>query len=206
MILEMIIYLVIMQEICLVKSHILLFHIIQIVMKQVNIENYLEIGTDNLIPTFDEVLGLFEEVNLPLIIELKCYKDNHKALAEAVAKRLDSYKAPYCIESFDPRAVYDYKNLRPDVVRGQLSGDMVHDSDGAKSYFVNLALTNLWDNLFTKPDFVAYDFQFRNNKGNQKWIKNDGLSVYWTIRSKEDLSICEKEGSIPIFEKFDPEK
>ena len=57
----------------------------------------------------------------PLIIELKAAKGNHRALAEAVCRRLDSYKGDFCIESFDPLAVADVRKLRPGICRGQLS-------------------------------------------------------------------------------------
>ena len=46
-------------------------------------------GTDEKIPLFDEVLDLYEDTGLPLLIELKCVKGNHRALAKAVAERLD---------------------------------------------------------------------------------------------------------------------
>ena len=47
-------------------------------------------GTDEQVPLFDDVLALFEGKQ-PLIIELKTAKGNHRALAEAVCRRLDSY-------------------------------------------------------------------------------------------------------------------
>ena len=55
-------------------------------LKQLRLE-----GTDEQIPTFDEVLALFEHAT-PLIIELKTARGNHKALAKAVCERLDSYQ------------------------------------------------------------------------------------------------------------------
>ena len=47
-------------------------------------------GTAEQIPAFDEVLELFEG-KTPLIIELKTWKDNHRALSEAVCRRLDQH-------------------------------------------------------------------------------------------------------------------
>ena len=47
-------------------------------LKQLRLE-----GTDEQIPTFDEVLALFESAT-PLIIELKTARGNHQALAKAV--------------------------------------------------------------------------------------------------------------------------
>ena len=72
-------------------------------LKQLRLE-----GTDEQIPTFDEVLALFESAT-PLIIELKTARGNHQALAKAVCERLDTYKGEFCIESFDPFALIDVK-------------------------------------------------------------------------------------------------
>ena len=49
-------------------------------------------GTDEMIPTFDEVLDLYEDTGLALLIELKSVKGNYKKLTKAVAERLDRYK------------------------------------------------------------------------------------------------------------------
>jgi len=160
-------------------------------------------GTDNQIPTFDEVLELFENSGLPLIIELKHYKKNHKELSEAVVSRLDSYKGDFCIESFDPRVVMDIKKLRPGIIRGQLSRDFTIDPEGLSTLNIFL-MTDLCFNAFTKPHFVAYKFEDRENIKNQQAIKSGIQPVSWTIKSLEDFNTCRAEGSIPIFEGFDP--
>ena len=59
-------------------------------LKQLRLE-----GTQEQVPLFDEVLALFEETK-PLIIELKTYKGNHRALAEAVCRRFGA--AGLCLE------------------------------------------------------------------------------------------------------------
>ncbi len=161
-------------------------------------------GTDELIPTFDEVLALFSG-KAPLIIELKTYKGNHLRLAEAVCKRLDSYEGPYCIESFDPRAVADVRKLRPDTIRGQLSQDFTNSNEGLPGY-QRIILTSLLMNCLARPDFIAYKFEDRGNRANRRCITRLGLQpVSWTIRSLSDLKTAEAEGCIPIFERFDPE-
>lgn len=162
-------------------------------------------GTAEQIPAFGEVLELFEG-KTPLIIELKTWKDNHRALSEAVCRRLDPYRGLFCIESFDPRAVLDVKELRPEFVRGQLAEDFRKEPQGLP-YLRRYMLTNLLYNRKTQPDFVAYDFQRRLNRCNQRAVKDLGLQeVCWTIRSREDLAVCEAAGAIPIFERFDPEQ
>ena len=97
-------------------------------LKQLRLE-----GTDEQIPTFDEVLALFESAT-PLIIELKTARGNHHALAKAVCERLDTYKGEFCIESFDPFALIDVKKLRPEICRGQLSMNFEKDKAGLPWY------------------------------------------------------------------------
>ena len=97
-------------------------------LKQLRLE-----GTDEQIPTFDEVLALFEHAT-PLIIELKTARGNHMALAKAVCERLDSYEGEFCIESFDPFALIDVKKLRPALCRGQLSMNFEKDKAGLPWY------------------------------------------------------------------------
>ena len=178
-------------------------------------------GTDQQIPLFDEVLELFEASTgslqssesapplpphtLPLIIELKTYAGNHLALAEAVCQRLDSYKGEYCIESFDPRAIQDVRKLRPQIVRGQLSTDFRANPAEAPKGTAGL-LTDLKLDVLSRPDFVAYDFTYKDNKAFRKAVKRGIQGVSWTIRSMEDLKTAESLGYIPIFEKFDPNK
>ena len=160
-------------------------------------------GTDEQIPTFDEVLALFEDTTA-LIIELKTYGGNHFALSEAVCKRLDTYKGEFCIESFDPRAVADVRKLRPNIVRGQLSQDFSKHPEGVP-WYQRIILTGLWLNFMAKPDFIAYRFSDRNVKRNLSCIKRGIQEVSWTIDTKEDFDKVIANGAIPIFERFDPE-
>ncbi|MCQ2402077.1 MAG: glycerophosphodiester phosphodiesterase [Lachnospiraceae bacterium] len=160
-------------------------------------------GTDERIPLFDEVLELFENSG-PLIIELKTYKGNHRELSEAVVKRLSTYKGLFCIESFDPRAIKDVRELDPEIVRGQLACDFADETDVAG--WQRPLLTNLILNVIGKPDFNAYRFEDRKNRALRKLTGKGVKEVAWTIRNKEDFDTCIRNGIIPIFEKFDPEK
>lgn len=163
-------------------------------------------GTDEVIPTLDEVLDLYEDTGLPLLIELKCVKGNHKALAEAVAERLDRYKGEYVIESFDPRVLIEYRKLRPEVIRGQLSQNFFRSREGLPFYQV-LMLTNLMLNIFTKPDFIAYKFADRNNWVLRSLIGRKGYKeVSWTIQNAGEFRTALRDGSIPVFEQITPEE
>ena len=168
-------------------------------LKQLRLE-----GTQEQIPTFDEVLALFADAT-PLIIELKTARGNHMALAKAVCERLDSYPGAFCIESFDPFALIAVKKLRPEICRGQLSMNYEKEKSGLPWYKRFIA-GNLLLNFLTVPDFIAYKFEDRSSLCMNLCVRVWGAQeVSWTIRSKEDLQACEAAGNIPIFECFDPE-
>lgn len=163
-------------------------------------------GTDEMIPTFDEVLDLYEDTGLALLIELKSVKGNYKKLTKAVAERLDRYKGEYVIESFDPRVLVEYRRLRPDVIRGQLSQNFFKNREGLP-YFQVVLLTNLMFNIIAKPDFISYKFADRSNRVLRSLIDRTGYNeASWTIRTAEDLRTVLRDGSVPIFENIDAEE
>ena len=163
-------------------------------------------GTDEMIPTFDEVLEIYEDSGLPLLIELKCVKRNHKALTKAVAERLDRYRGEYVIESFDPRVVNEYRKIRPEVIRGQLSQNFFRKREGLPFYQVVL-LTNLMFNALTKPDFIAYKFSDRDTPALRRLIDRLGFpEISWTVQTGEEFRAAQKDGSVPVFEQIRPEE
>lgn len=152
----------------------------------------------------DNVLALFAGTGLPLIVEVKSFRDNFAELTERTMAELDKFDVKYCVESFDPRCVAWLKKHRPEVIRGQLSCDFLKDR-GNLSLPMAFATTNLLGNIMAQPDFVAYKFEDKKNWAPRLCRKLYGAQgVYWTIRSKEDLETAEREGAIAIFERFIP--
>lgn len=160
-------------------------------------------GTRETIPTFPEVLALFEG-KAPLIIELKV-ENNCEALCLAAAAVLDAYRGDYCIESFDPRAVYWFKKHRPQVIRGQLTENYFRTTGKEMPWLLKLCLTHQLFNWLTKPDFVAYCFRDHRTISNTVVMKLWHMAaVAWTLRTPEALEEAEEAGWLPIFEKFIP--
>jgi glycerophosphoryl diester phosphodiesterase len=165
---------------------------------------YLE-GTDEKIPTLREVLDIFEN-RTPLVIELKAYKGNHKKLTETVCKELDSFKGKYCIESFDPRCLMWLKRNRPDIIRGQLSQNFMLTPSG-QGRILDFILTNLFLNVVTRPDFIAYRFEDRKNLSNILATKLFGAAPFtWTVTDDLVMEKVKLEKLTPIFEKIKPNK
>lgn len=162
-------------------------------------------GTNQTIPSFQEVLDLFAG-KAPLVVELKAERGNHAALTEKACQMMDTYPGAYCIESFDPRCVLWLKKNRPDVMRGQLTENFFSKQSKGKIHWVlKFIMTQQLGNFLTLPDFVAYRFADRRNLGNlivRKIWRVHGVT--WTVRSPEDHDVAEKEGWTTIFEGFRP--
>ena len=163
-------------------------------------------GTDEQIPEFDEVLDLFEDSGLPLLIELKVARGNYKALAEAVCRRLDSYKGEFVIESFDPRALMEVRKLRPDIVRGQLSQNFLRHREGLP-YYQAVMLTNLAFDMLVQPTFIAYRYEDRSDRAVRAAVDaGRRVEAVWTITTPEEYIEAVRAGAVPIFEQFDPDE
>ncbi len=160
-------------------------------------------GTEETIPTFQQVLDLFGG-KAPLIVELKAERGNHALLSETACKQLESYPGPYCIESFDPRCIRWLKKNRPQIIRGQLAENFCKRNP-SMALPLSLILTNLLGNLLTRPDFIAYHFADRKGLSPTLCRKLFGIQgVSWTLRRKEDYHTAVSEGWLPIFENFTP--
>ena len=159
-------------------------------------------GTQETIPTFRQVLDLFDG-KAPMIVELKA-NGNHVKLVDAAVEMLHDYKGTYCIESFDPRCIHYLKKHYPHIVRGQLSENFLKIK-GELPWYLKLLLTLQLENFLIRPDFVAYKFADRKNLGNFLARKLWGVQgVTWTVKSLQDHKIAQAQGWIPIFEDYEP--
>ena len=86
-------------------------------------------GTQETIPTLEEVLELFQG-GPPLLVELKADYFDIRELVEKAVAALDRYRVNYCIESFHPGVVHWLRKHRPDICRGQLSQDFWRGTEG----------------------------------------------------------------------------
>lgn len=164
--------------------------------------NYKLFKSQETIPRFKEVMECING-KVPLIIELKI---PWKAVAtcEAVSGILKDYKGIYCIESFNPFGLIWYKKHHPEIIRGQLSTDFVKEKiDGSKvQYFI---LKHLLFNFYTKPDFIAYQHEYKKNLSFtlcRKLYRTKAIA--WTIKSQKDMDLCQKYFELFIFDSFLP--
>lgn len=161
-------------------------------------------GSDEGIPLFTDVLKLING-NVPIIIELKP-KKNDTNICEIVSSILDNYEGVYCIESFNPKIVYWYKINRPTIIRGQLSTN--YYKDGIKSdKFIKFLLQNLLFNFLNKPDFIAFNYKYKNMISFTICSKIFKIPTFaYTIDSRVALIDSKDSFDYFIFEGFRPEK
>jgi len=153
------------------------------------------------IPLLRDVLSAVDG-RVPLIIEIKIHENAAEVCAKA-DELIAAYKGPYCIESFDPRAVAWYKKNRPQVIRGQLSCSF--NRSGRRESFAHMLVHYLLTNVITRPDFIAYSHKNKNNISRVLCRRFFGaLSVAWTIRSQQELDAAKDDFDLFIFEQFIP--
>ena len=158
-------------------------------------------GTEETIPTFDEFLEAVDG-KVPLVIEIKTDR-RITLLCEQVNERLSRYQGPYCIESFDPRAVRWYRKHRPDVIRGQLTFGLVKPSQMPKNLITRLLASQI-GNVLGRPDFMACEHETDHSVPLRLVRLFRPNLAAWTVRSQSDMDRLKGRYEIQIFEKFMP--
>lgn len=158
-------------------------------------------GTDQRMPKLEEVLELVDG-RVPLIVELKSDSPDIRVCREA-DRVLSAYGGLYCIESFNPLAVWWYRRRRKTVARGQLSDAFLRE--GEYVGFLHFLLQNLLLNWLGRPDFIAYNCRYPRMLSRSLCRRIcRSTAVAWTVRSREQMEAAEKYFDIFIFDSFVP--
>ena len=156
------------------------------------------VDTEEKIPTLREVLALVDG-RVPILVELKGESGN-TALCPKVAELLLAYHGPYCIESFNPLLLHAMRRELPDVFYGLLYTNVCREK---KKYSVlNCLLSVMAFNFLAKPNFIAYNEEYRNAicvRLTTKFYR--APRFVWTVRSEENLELAHRLSEYPIFEK-----
>ena len=148
------------------------------------------------VPTLQEVLELVDG-RTPLIVEIK-QKGADSETCRLTAKLLDQYHGSYCVESFNPIAVGWFKNHRPEIIRGQLSGELTMKEP------LKFILEHLLANFISRPDFIAYDVEHRNRFALKLCTHLFHVPlIYWTVKDVDTYHQVKE--NIVIFEGFKAE-
>jgi glycerophosphoryl diester phosphodiesterase len=154
-------------------------------------------STDEKIPVFADVL---DAVNgrAGLLIEIKQHpRIGH--VEELLCRLLDTYYGKFAVASFDPRILAWFYHNRRMYIRGQISGGLKGTNLPVLQRFF---LKNLVVALISRPDFIAYEYQYLNG-----WIRFFAgvfrLPVLaWTIRDPATAKQYGDAGHGLIFEGF----
>ena len=157
-------------------------------------------GTDEVIPTFRELLDLADG-KVPLLIEFKCVsRAQAAALCGKAAPMLDGYAGTYWVQSFSPFMVGWYRRHRPGVCRGQLSA-----SFRGRPLPYRIAGCLLF-NAVGRPDFVSYDHRDASHPCRRLCTALGAHPVCWTLHSQAELDAARDRAHFRtfIFEGFVP--
>ena len=156
-------------------------------------------GTEQTIPSLCQVLRLVDG-RVPLLIELKG-EDSNTALCSGVVACLRDYRGPYCIESFNPLLIRSMRRELPDAWYGQLYTNVCKDKK--KVTVLNILLTLMAFNFLARPDFIAYNYVYRDTLPVRLTTKlYTAPKFVWTVRDKSELNRAHDLGECPIFERI----
>ena len=161
-------------------------------------------GTEEGIPLLRDVLDLIGG-KVPLVAEIKS-EGRYARTTELAESMLRSYEGEYCVESFHPLVLRQFRKLHPEILRGQLSTDFFRE-ESKLSAPTKFLLTNLLLNFLSRPDFIAYDRKYLRQPFFRLCRRLfHPVCFAWTVKSpqqhKEAKTCCEAF----IFDSFDPRK
>jgi peptide-methionine (S)-S-oxide reductase len=155
--------------------------------------------TDEKIPLFTDVLKLING-QVPVLVELKG-ENLDTSLCDKVAPILNDYRGPYLVESFNPFLINKIKKLVQGVTAGQLYTNVYKDQ---KKYNpVTFLLTLMAFNIVSRPDFIAYNKEYRKSFPvllTTKFFR--AAKFVWTVTDDDELSFAREHGEYAIFERI----
>lgn len=178
------------------------------VNKRVNSLTYDELkeltlqGGKEHIPLLQDALSLLSDT--PVLCEIKSYGANSDtSLCAEAWPLLAQYKGPLCIESFNPFMVQWFRKNQPQVIRGILS--TCYEDVKEVTFWQGVALGALMTNFLTRPDFIAYDYKYRNKFAFKlcRFLFRP-MTAAWTITDKEQETTALKTFDTCIFEQYYP--
>ena len=156
-------------------------------------------GSQECIPLFTSVLEVLGDTSV--IVEIKSAEEKNAQLCQMTLDILRAHGGWWCVESFDPRVVAWFRKNAPDVLRGQLSTPVrKFDTISKPKAFV---LGNVLANCISRPHFLAYSadplpLAARLCRAMQP------MTAVWTVRPGCDITRCEQEHDVVIFECYTP--
>ncbi len=154
------------------------------------------INTKYNIPKLKDVLDLIDG-KVPLLIEIKNTRRVGK-LELKLMEMLTLYNGKYIIESFNPLSLYFIRKRYPRVIIGQLASKNMEEVSSNIKRFI---LENMLLNFLVKPNFIAYDINYINERFVNKCHRQGRYLYGWTAKTKKEIENFIKICDGVIFEK-----
>ncbi len=161
-------------------------------IKKMNLFN-----TNNKIPTLNEVLDIVDG-KVPIVIEIK-NEGRVGRLENKLYNILKNYNGEYVIEAFNPLTLIWFRRHDKNIVRGQLSAKKIDGISKALNFF----LSNMIFNIFTKPDFIAYNILDISEKMYKKYNKKGIYLIGWTLKGMDEYHKYSSKCDGFIFDNYD---
>ena len=158
------------------------------------------LDTDYTITTLDTAVELING-QVPVIVEHKLDKVD-TVLCEYSYGVMKSYDGWWCMKSFDPRALIWYKSNAPEVIRGQLASEFWHDEEYAGKPLYT-ALSFMVANVAARPDFISYNYLYKDNISLKICRLLGAETACWTIQTQREYDRLKNEFDVVLFDSFE---
>jgi glycerophosphoryl diester phosphodiesterase len=170
-------------------------------LSRASLGQYRLIGSDERIPLLEEVLEMVDG-RVPLLIEIK--NDGRPGeLERRLLMALRDYRGEFAVQSFNPRSLSWFRAEGPEILRGQIAGDL-RGAETAYPAFERYLLLNLMLNRLSMPDFIAYDMRFMTRRALRVQRERGVPTLIWVVRSEEDERVARRYCDNVIFEGYMP--
>lgn len=168
-------------------------------VSSLELKNFKLLQSQEKIPLLSEVLRLVDG-KVPLLIETKNFGRAGR-FEKIVIGELSHYRGPFVIHSFNPLTLNWLANNHPSIIRGQILSKF---REKEMSPFTKNFFTHLYVNVFSKPDFIAYDFRNLTSPSAKKFRGKHVPILAWTLRNPDDMKSISGLADNIIFENFNP--
>lgn len=160
--------------------------------------------TEEPVCTLEDMLAKIDS-QVPVILNLKSWKDNYGSLASAVSDVLELYEGIYAVESPDFRVLRWFKEYEPDVLRGQVYEKQTYSGRDVAGAFLCFAKNFLLTNFIASPDFISVDYYDRKSISLRfcKLLYHVPC-VYENITSLDEYEEAREDDAIVVFEDIEP--
>lgn len=157
------------------------------------------LGTAERMPLLSEVLD-YVNGRVPLLIEVKLPTAD-TAICQYLAGQLDIYRGRVLVQSFNSLVLRWLKKYKKEILRGQLSSDLVK-SDRTPHVLLRFCVKYLLTNCFCRPDFISYKMADSGNLS--LWLNQYLFGVpvaVWTLKGAMEQKRARRRFQMYIFER-----